>query len=46
MDPIRDTTFSMDTADDSVMPHKGLEVQFLVEKVIVLNEVIESSAAA
>lgn len=28
------------------MPYKGLEVHLLVEQVIVLDEVIESSAAA
>ena len=28
------------------MPYKGLEVHFLMEQVVVLDEVIESSAAA
>ena len=28
------------------MPYKGLEVQFLMKQVIILDEVIESSAAA
>lgn len=32
--------------DEQVMPYKGLEVQFLMEQIIVLDEVIEGSAAA
>ena len=46
MNPIADTDISMDRVDDQVMPYKGLEVQFLMKQVIILDEVIESSAAA
>ena len=45
MDPKQDTDLSMNTAEDQVMPYKGLEVQFLMKQVIILDEVIESSAA-
>lgn len=31
---------------DQRIPYKGLEVHFLVEQVVVLDEIIESSAAA
>lgn len=36
----------MGRADEQMMPYKGLEVQFLMEQVVVLDEVIEGSAAA
>ena len=46
MHPIQDTDISMDRVDDQVKPYKGLEVQFLMKQVIILDEVIESSTAA
>lgn len=46
MHPIQDTDISIDRVDDQVKPYKGLEVQFLMKQVIILDEVIESSTAA
>ena len=46
MGPKVDEKLSIETAGDQTMPYKGLEVQFLVQEVIILNEVMESTAAA
>ena len=46
MGPKVDEKLSIETLDDQTMPYKGLEVQFLMQQLIILNEVIESTAAA
>ena len=46
MDPKLDKKLSTETSGDQAMPYKGFEVQLLMQQVIILNEVIESTAAA
>ena len=37
---------SIENSDDQTMPYKGLEIQFLMQQVVVLDEVVEITAAA